>query len=378
MPAPVAKSRVLRNVVIVVVVILIAAGAAFYRLRPTVNVVAVIRGPAVDTVSGSVVVHADKDLQEIKSESGGRVIWTDSRQLGMPYKAGEPIARLDSTDLDLEMKQTEDAYHALVERKKIEHQNDPAERLARQTLDAAKRRHDRNEISDVDFEVAQEAFDKVERELALADFDAKQANVAFEKTHAAQQRLLEKMTIRAPIDCILHEGFVAPGALIAPGTTIATYFANQRVVIAKVGEEDIGRVKIGQSAKVHLLNLPGRDFDATVNTILPFAEADTQRYSVYLDVKADLADLKPFSTGEAVILVGRHENQPLIPRRALFNEQFVCVVKDGVVEKRKVSVGFKSLTLIEVTANLAPGELVIVDTPDQFRDGQHVRVLEPK
>ena len=129
---------------------------------------------------------------------------------------------------------------------------------------------------------------------------------------------------------------VAPGALIGPSTTVATYFSNQRVVIAKVGEEDVGKVKVGQAARVRLLNLGDETFDAKVTTILPFAEADTQRYSVYLEVQAEPAKLKPFSTGEATITVGERANQPLVPRRAIFNDDFVFVVNGGVVEKRKI------------------------------------------
>lgn len=378
MPAPAPKSRGLLKFAIVVAVAAAAAFGVFYWQRPTATVVAVVRGPAVDIVTGSVVVHADKDLQDIKSELGGRIVWTDPRQLGEPYKAGEPIAKLDSEDLEREIKQAQADYDALIDRKKIEKKNDPAEKLAQQALDAAKRRHDRGELSDDDMEAAQNAFNKVQTDLALADFDAQQAERKFKVAQEARQRLLDKMTIRAPVDCILHDGFVAPGALIAPGTTIATYFANQRTVIAKVGEEDISRVKVGQAAKVRLLNIGDRDFDAKVQAILPYADADTQLYSVYLDVKAELADLKPFSTGEATILVGRHENVPLIPRQALFNEQYVFVVKNGVVEKRKISIGYKALNLAEVTANLAPGEKVIVYDLDEFRDGEHVRAVEQK
>jgi RND family efflux transporter MFP subunit len=171
---------------------------------------------------------------------------------------------------------------------------------------------------------------------------------------------------------------VAPGALIGPGTTVATFFSNQRNVIAKVSEEDVGKVKVGQPAKVHLLNLGDETLDAKVSTILPFADADTQRYSVYLDVAAEPKKLKPFATGEVSITVGEHPNQPRIPRRAVFNDDYVFVVKGGVVEKRKVKLGFRALNFAEVVENLAPGEQVIVDDLDQFRDGQHVKVVEAK
>jgi RND family efflux transporter MFP subunit len=375
MPTSAPKSRLWLNLLIVVAVLIAALAIAFYRFRATAIVATVTRGPAVDVVTGSVVVHADKDLQDIKSEMPGRVVWIDSRQLGVPFKAGEPMLKLDSSDLERQMKQAESDFHALTERKKIERQNDPAEKIARENLTNAERRHSRGEISDDDLKSAQRALDKVETELALADFDEKQAKVSFDNAQAERKRQLEKMTIRAPMDGIMQSILVAPGALIGADSTVATFFSNVRVVIAKVGEEDVGKVKPGQPARVRFLNLPGKIFDATVATILPFADADTQRYSVYLTVQADTSELKPFSTGEATITVGQHENQPLIPRRALFNDDYVFVVKDGVVEKRKLSIGFKALNMAEVTGNLQTGEQVIVDNLDQFRDGQHVRAV---
>lgn len=378
MPAPSRSSRPLLKAVVVVAVLAAAAVALFYKNRATAYVKTVALGVALDNVPGSVTVHADKDLQEIKSDSPGRVRWIDPRQLGQPIKAGEKLVELDSTDIKTEMKQAAEAYAALVERTNIATRDDPALKVAEQKLSLEKRRRENKENSDIDVAAAENELSRVKTTLALAGHDAQQAKVKFENDQAARQRLLDKMTISAPVDCILESMRVAPGALIGMGTTVATYYGNGRDVIAKVSEEDIGRVKSGQPAKVRLLRAPGRTFNATVTTILPYADPETQRYSVYLKVDASLEDLQPFATGEAAIEVGRHENQPLVERRALLNDRYVMVVKGGVVEKREVKIGFRALNLAEITANLQPGEQVIVDDVDQFRDGQHVRVLEKK
>lgn len=378
MSAQTANPRVLARLAIVAVILAAAGIVAFYRFRATATVATVQRGTAADIVTGSVVVHADKDLQQIKSEVDGRVIWIDPRQLGEPFKANEKILKLDSTDLEREIKQAETDFNTQLERRKIEQAKDPTLANAKDRLAEAKLRFDRKEMSENDWKNAQRAFDQVETNLALADFDTKVAKDKFEEAQAERKRALAKMTIRAPMDGVMHGIMVAQGALIGRGTVVADYFSNERVVIAKVGEEDVGRVKVGQPAKVRLLNLGGESLDAKVTAILPFADEDTQRYSVYLQVDAEPAKLKPFSTGEAAITVGEHPNEPLIPRRALFNDEYVFVVTNGVVEKRKVSIGYKALNFAEVTANLKEGEQVIVEDLDQFRDGQHVRTVTIK
>ena len=50
-----------------------AGWAVLTGIRSDANVTPVVRGKAVDAVTGSVVVHADKDLFELKSELPGTV-----------------------------------------------------------------------------------------------------------------------------------------------------------------------------------------------------------------------------------------------------------------------------------------------------------------
>ncbi len=375
MSASPGKSRLILRFAVLLMVVGAIGIAVSYQFRDTATVAAVERGTAVDLVTGSVVVHADKDLQEIKSELGGRVVWIDPRQLGEPFAAGEPIVKLDATELERLKEQAARDFEAVVQRRKIQQQNDPALQAAKEALATAELQFNRRNISELQWKNAQRDFQQVETKLALEDYDAQQARVKFENQQAELQRQIDKMVIRAPIDGIVQSVLVGPGALIGPTTTVATFFSNARVVIAKVGEEDVGKVRVGQPARVRLLNLPGETFDGKVTAILPFAEEQTQRYSVYLDVNAEIPKLKPFSTGEATITVGERANQPLIPRRAIFNDDVVLVVKDGKVEKRTVKLGFKALNFAEVTGGLAEGEQVIIDNVDLYRDGQRVRTV---
>jgi RND family efflux transporter MFP subunit len=189
--------------------------------------------------------------------------------------------------------------------------------------------------------------------------------------------LLKKMIVIAPADGMVEGVTVHAGTLVSGGATVATFYSNERVVVAKVGEENIAKVKIGDPARVQLLTFPGKDFDAGVAKILPFADPETRRYDVHLKVNATSAQLLPNSTGEVIITVGNHDDVLLIPRRAIFNGingTFVYVVQDGRIEKRQIELGYRGLTTAEATQGLAAGEKVVVESLDQFRDGQRVRI----
>lgn len=92
----------------------------------------------------------------------------------------------------------------------------------------------------------------------------------------------------------------------------------------------------------------------------------------------DPVRLVPGSNGQVNITVEEREDRPLIPRRALFNGTNVFVVQEGRVQLREVSLGLVSLSTAEITKGVAPGELVIVENLDTFRNGQRVRIPEAK
>jgi RND family efflux transporter MFP subunit len=374
MSGPAAKKSPLLKIVAVLVVLAAGVVATLYSMRPTALVAEVRRGTAADVVTGTVTVYADNDEQDIKSEFGGRVarIYPD---LDKPLKAGDPIVELDTVDLDREIRQAEADRKLQDDGREALKKADKRGEVAAEKLADAERRNKEGQLSADDLKSAKREYDKTIADLKAADIEAERDKVRFENDIAAKKRQLEKMIIRAPSDGRLKAVLVAPGALIGGSTSVAKFYSNQRVVKAQVAEEAISRVKVGQSAQVRLLALGNKLLDAKVSLILPFAEPDTQRHTVHLDVKASPDELMPFSTGEVTITVASHDNQPLIPRRALAaNDEYVLVVRGGVVERRKVSIGFKALNYAEVTANLKEGELVIVDDIDRFRDGQHVRI----
>src|SRR4051812_25389858 len=100
---------------IVLVLAVIAAGtwAVMTRIRNEATVVRVARGKAVDAVTGSVVVHADKDLFDLKSPLPGTVESCPGLGTAASFKAGEVLVKLDTRDarrvLDAKKREVENA-----------------------------------------------------------------------------------------------------------------------------------------------------------------------------------------------------------------------------------------------------------------------------
>jgi len=360
---------------LLLVVLLLGAGAyAVLRgLREPAVVAAVQTGTAVDAVPGSVVVFADKDLQELKIEGSGRVVECARLEPGVPFSAGEVLVRLDTTELERTMAEARRKYEASRELARLWNERNSDLAVAQENLANVRRLHELGHASTESVQAARRALDGVLTAQAVAEFNARKEAEDFARLEEEHGIQMKKMTVVAPTDGMVEGVRVTVGALVGSGATVATFYANERVVIAKISEEDIAKVKLGDPARVQLLTFPGREFDARVKKMLPFADAETRRYSVFLDVKAALEQLLPNSTGEVTITVGTHDNVPLVPRRAVFNGSFVFVVKDGRVERRQVEIGYRGLNTVEVTQGLTAGEQVIVEDLDLFRDGQRIR-----
>ena len=115
-----------------------------------------------------------------------------------------------------------------------------------------------------------------------------------------------------------------------------------------MNEEDIGEVKIGMKAAVQLYAYR----NATVQRpkSLPLSLQPIPTRSVIqslLDLQNPPENLMAGMTGEMNIITGRHENALLVPTRALAVDQ-VLAVRNTILEKRTVQVGYRTLEFSEV------------------------------
>src|SRR4030095_11669014 len=102
MPVPRNRGRALVNVILILVLLVAACFYLTPRLRSTARVKAVNRDTAVDAVTGTVTITADGGYKEGKSEAAGKVINARAINKDSPFKKGDPLVKLDTTDLDRE------------------------------------------------------------------------------------------------------------------------------------------------------------------------------------------------------------------------------------------------------------------------------------
>ena len=341
--------------------------------RASAKVAIVTKGRAVNSVPGTLVIRAEYE-QPLVSEIAGRVIEKDfNLDPGKQVKKGDVLCRIDRPDTPLEIENIESEESALKRRIEVGSLTELERQTAREALDQYERMYKLGSVSEADIIKQRRAYKAMEIKVENDKISSQASLSSYINQLKVKRRIVEKMTITAQFDGVVSAVFVHPGALINANTSLATLITINRVVEAKISQENFAGIALGQNAIVRFLGHEEDIFDAKIVKIMPTAEADTQRYIVHLDVNVKGRNelLVPGLTGEASIVVGERDAEALVPRRAVFGNG-IYVVEDGRVKRRKVELGYVSLNIVEVIKGLKAGELVIVEDIDKYREGDRV------
>ncbi len=146
-------------------------------------------------------------------------------------------------------------------------------------------------------------------EVAIAEAQVRQAEAAL----ASVEVQLDKLNLTAPRDGIITERPANPGELASPGATLMNLGDLDQVTLTVfIPETQIGRVRVGQSARVEVDAYPGETFEGSVAFIAPEAEftpknvqTEEERVNLVFAVKITLDNpdhrLKPGMPADAEI-----------------------------------------------------------------------------
>ncbi len=200
--------------------------------------------------------------------------------------------------------------------------------------------------------------------IARASLDTQRATRDAANARVAQIRAqLGDRTIRAPFAGVLGIRQVSPGALVTPGTAIATL-------------DDIAQVAAGQRVSGTSASWPQREFDGTVATVDARLDAGSRAVNVRADFPNTDRALRPGMLVE--VTVHRSPRQAiLLPEIAVVQvgqKTFVWRVgADGKVAQAEVKVGVRRAGQAEVTEGLAVGDRIVVEGTGKLRPGAVVQ-----
>jgi membrane fusion protein (multidrug efflux system) len=213
--------------------------------------------------------------------------------------------------------------------------------------------------------------------IARASLDAQRATRDAARAQVAQIRAnLADRVIRAPFAGVLGIRQVSPGALVTPGTVIATLDDIARVYVDfPVPETELAGVGVGQALVGNVATYGGRDFEGTVATVSTRLDTASRAATVRGDFPNPDGLLKPGMLVE--VSLARGSRQALVvPEIAVLqigSETFVWRVKaDGSVEKANVEVGGRVPGKVMLTAGVDAGQRIVTEGVGKLRAGARI------
>jgi HlyD family secretion protein len=229
-------------------------------------------------------------------------------------------------------------------------------------------------------DVAENRKRAAESQLVITRAKVAEARAQVAQAKAAADRAAEDLsnaTIRAPIRGTVLTRDVEVGS---PVSSILNLGANATLVMTlgdidhvfvrgKVDEADIGRVRLGQPARIRVETFKDRLFDGKVTQISPMGieKDNVTNFEVRVSIDNPGKELKANMTANAEIVLEEHPNVLIVPEAAVTYDAaknaFVEVLAPGARNGRKkqpVKVGVSSGTKIEVVDGLEVGDKVIL------------------
>lgn len=325
-----------RTVLVAAAVLIVAVVSATLLLRRS------------DTVDGIVRISGNIEVTDV--EVSFRIPGTVRQRLvdeGEMVKTGQVVARLDDDELRLEVAREERQVEALTAqlqeletgfRREEIAQADAAVKRARAEADRFEADFARQEalfrrevISRRDFDASKAARDaslaqlrEVQARQELMHRGARREQIAAARARLNQARetrdlartRLSHSTLTAPIDGLVLSKHMEPGEQAAAGTPIVTVGdLTSTWLRAYIAETDLGRIKVGQKARIRTDTWPDRRYEGTVTFISPEAEftpknVQTEKervklvYRIKITIPNPKMELKPGMPADAEIETG--------------------------------------------------------------------------
>ena len=167
----------------------------------------------------------------------------------------------------------------------------------------------------------------------------------------------------APMAGVIDAVGVAVGSSVEPTTVMFHIQDTSEVnVVARVYEEDLGKIQLGQAANVRLLSYPNKNFAGKVTLVGPALDPLSRTVEVWVKLANPDGLLKPNLFARVGVVLRQAAGTLAVPTAAIIEangEKFVFVKQKGAFARVEITTGTSDNTYTEVTDGLVPGDAVV-------------------
>lgn len=251
-----------------------------------------------------------------------------------------------------------------------------------------------NEISQKSLQLAQANYVKLAKDVDRYQILKKNGAVATQELESIQMSLrdmeehisnlknqIANSTILSPIDGIIAADYVEEGQFVMTGGQIVQIISGSGLKLSlSTAESDVLMIKKGQEVTVKVSALAGQSIKGIVELISPKAN-NLHYYIVDITLKENNPDLRAgmFASAELSLTAkNTAADDIVISRKAIvgsIKKPYVYVVKNGIAQKREISLDSYNDKQIVVRSGITCQDTVITSGQINLSDGFPVTIL---
>ena len=252
---------------------------------------------------------------------------------------------------------------------------------AKQQLQKARSPYTRYDLTGQEQAVAQAQAQLDKAQSPYTDNDVAAAQAAVDQAQAQLDIAalgLKETTVSAPVDGVISERLVSPGALVNPQTPLATLVRPALELVVNVEESQLGQVAEGQSVQLQVPAFPTQTFTGTVRSISPTVDTKSRTAAVRVEPKDDGSKLRAGMFARLSIVTAEKPNALIVPREAVLigapgtDPLVITIDAAGRVHRQPVQLGLQSDRAIEISNGIDAGQLVATSSLNDLAEGDIV------
>lgn len=345
------------------------------QIIPSVMVSRVDQGMVRDSVTGNLKVYASSSF-DLTARANGQVDWVALLPLAqsLSVQKNQPLVKLLHDDLDRKMDHLLLGKKHFEERQVLGSSTEMLLAIKTKELSSMNELAKTETVASYDLELIQNEIDRLSAQVKLEKLEDDHFLENYNLQLADLNAEIEKRLVRSPITGDFTDCYVAPGNQVFNGNRVGKVYSKERILEVLINEEDFWGLRIGLNAGVTFFSNQENIYNAVVTALSSTTDSNSGTRKLYLKLVDEIESIPVGSSGKAEIIRSEQTDALLIPRKALVGD-YVVVEKSGYAEFRKVEVGAKNLLTVEIRKGLKKGEIVVVETPHQLKDGERIKPI---
>jgi multidrug efflux pump subunit AcrA (membrane-fusion protein) len=173
-----------------------------------------------------------------------------------------------------------------------------------------------------------------------------------------------EIEVNAPVSGVVDSRAVTVGDAVEPNTELFHLVDLSKViVVALIYEEDVGKVKLGQTARISALGYPELQFSGEVTFMGLELDPAARTLPVWIAVDNPERKLRVGMFTTVSLVLAENSDLLAVPKEAVLEEggeKFVFVQTGDTFNRVDVQTGVADDRFIEIKAGLVPGDNVVI------------------